>query len=168
MKIRGSWRHLRLGKGSGCDWFTALNSLHFWDFLRNRAMRNCYFFLLCSALAEKATLSKLVMEFHWNLSTWCQDIRPLHSWTSAVWVRGNLPTVWPLCMKPLLHKTSSAPLGENHVLNITVANTKAKVFLSFITPYSTLLLQWIRGNNPRVKHLQVDMMKPRTTLYWLR
>lgn len=96
-------RYLRLVKGSDCDLFMALNSLRFWGCLRSRAMRNFLFLLLCSPLAEKAMPSQLVMEFCCCISTQCKDITGLHSWTSAVWDRGNLPLVQPSCSKPLLH-----------------------------------------------------------------
>jgi len=47
----------------------------------------------------------------------------------------------PATCMALVHKTSSAPSGENDALNTTAANRKAKVFIPFISPWSTSLLQ---------------------------
>lgn len=92
-----------------------------------------------------------LMLFSRCLSTWCKEIRALHSWSSAVWDKDNLPPIWPLCMKPLLHYQEKIMF-----LTLPLQTEKPKCFTPFNTPCSTLILQWISGNNPRVKHLQVD------------
>lgn len=79
----------------------------------------------------------------------------------------NMGHMQPAFCVAFVHETCSAPWEENHVSNSTAANRKVKVFTPFVTPYTTLLPQWISGNDPRVKHLQVDVTKPRTRPSWL-